>query len=211
MKKLLMLLCVTIIGTTASVPVKAQAQELMQLALNIEKLAQFKQILSDLKKGYEILSGGYETIKDISEGNFNLHKTFLDGLMKVSPSVKKYKRVADIIDYQLKLIKEYKTAFNQAKESSQFRIDEIDYLSRVYGNLFDHSLKNLDDLITIITPDILRMNDEERLTAIDKIYEDMRDKLVFLRSFNSSAKVLALQRAKESRDVKVLGSLHKQE
>jgi hypothetical protein len=47
------LLCCT------TTPVKAQATELAQLALNIEKLAQFKQILADLKKGYEILSGGY--------------------------------------------------------------------------------------------------------------------------------------------------------
>lgn len=211
MKKLLMVLCVTLIAITASVSAKAQVQELMQLALNIEKLMQFKQILSDLKKGYEILTGGYKTIKDISEGNFNLHKVFLDGLMEVSPAVKKYKRIADIIDYQLKLIKEYKSAFNRFKQSDQFRVDEIEYLSKVYGNLFDHSLKNLDDLFTVITYSKLRMNDEERLSAIDKIYEDMQDKLVFLRSFNSSTKVLALQRAKESADIKVLESLHKQE
>ena len=34
------------------------------------------------------------------QGNFNLHKAFLDGLMMVSPAVKKYKRVADIITLQ---------------------------------------------------------------------------------------------------------------
>ncbi len=48
----------------------AQVEELAQLALNIEKLAQFKQILSDLKKGYEILSGGYNTIKKHQPGKF---------------------------------------------------------------------------------------------------------------------------------------------
>lgn len=194
-----------------SMRANAQATEIAQLALNIEKLAQFKQILSDLKKGYEILTGGYKMIRDISEGNFNLHKTFLDGLMEVSPAVKKYKRIADIIDYQLKLVKEYKAAFNRFKQSDQFRADEMDYLSKVYSNLFDHSLKNLDDLFTVITASDLRMNDEERLSAIDKIYEDMQDKLVFLRSFNSSAKLLALQRAKESGDVKVLESLNARE
>ena len=86
----------------------AQTDEIAQLLLNVEKLAQFKQILSDMKKGYEILNGGYNTIKDLSQGNFSLHKTFLDALMEVSPTVKKYKRVADIINYQVILVKEYK-------------------------------------------------------------------------------------------------------
>jgi hypothetical protein len=76
----------------------AQYQEMQQLLLNIEKLAQFKQILSDMKKGYEILSGGYKAVKDMTKGNFSLHKTFLDALMQVSPAVKKYKRVGDVIN-----------------------------------------------------------------------------------------------------------------
>ena len=39
----------------------------MSLHVELErKLAQFKQILSDLKSGYEILFGGYNTIKNIS-------------------------------------------------------------------------------------------------------------------------------------------------
>src|SRR5690554_6616066 len=90
----------------------AQTNETAQLLLNVEKLAQFKQILADMKNGYDILNSGYSTIKDLSEGNFNLHKTFLDGLMEVSPTVKKYKRIAETIDYQLLLIKEYRLAFN---------------------------------------------------------------------------------------------------
>lgn len=185
----------------SSVQAKAQVQELAQLALNIEKLAQFKQILSDLKKGYEILSGGYNTIKSISEGNFNLHKVFLDGLYEVSPAVRNYKRVADIINYQFLLVKEYKTAYQNFKSAGMFNPDEIEYMGRVYSRLFDASLKNLDDLLTVITASKLQMNDEERLSAIDKIFIDMEDKLTFLRYFNNSTSVLALQRAREQREV----------
>ena len=184
-----------------SIQAKAQVQELAQLALNIEKLAQFKQILSDLKKGYEILSGGYNTIKSISEGNFNLHKVFLDGLYEVSPAVRNYKRVADIVNYQFLLVKEYKAAYQNFKSAGMFNPDEIEYMSRVYSRLFDASLKNLDDLLTVITASKLRMNDEERLSAIDKIFLDMEDKLTFLRHFNNSTSVLALQRSREQREV----------
>jgi len=102
MKKTIML--ILLLSAIISRTVQAQSEELQQLALNIEKLAQFKKILSDMKKGYEILNGGYNTIKDLSEGNFSLHKTFLDGLMAVSPSVQRYKKVSDIISYQKSIL-----------------------------------------------------------------------------------------------------------
>lgn len=178
----------------------AQSDEVQQLLLNVEKLVQFKQILSDMKKGYQILSTGYSTIKDLSQGNFNLHKTFLDGLMMVSPTVKKYERIADIINNQMMIVKEYKNAFTRFKQDGNFNPDEIDYLGKVYGNLFKQSLNDLDELTTIITDSKLRMSDDERLESIDRIFRNMQDKLLFLRHFNSNTTILAVQRAREKSD-----------
>ncbi|HMR81974.1 MAG TPA: TerB family tellurite resistance protein, partial [Niabella sp.] len=173
MKKYLVAIVVLFFCVGGSVQASAQATELAQLALNIEKLAQFKQILSDLKKGYEILTGGYNVVKNISEGNFKLHQAFLDGLMDVSPAVKRYKRVGDIIDYQLRIVKEYKLALSRFKQSEQFTDKEIGYIGKVYSNLISESLENIDDLLVVITANKLRMSDEERLAAIDDIYKDM--------------------------------------
>lgn len=185
----------------------AQMQELQQLALNIEKLAQFKSILRDMKKGYEILNGGYNTVKDLSQGNFTLHETFLDALLQVSPSVRNYKRVGDIISCQVALVQEYQSAKQAFNSSGLFNTEELSYLGRVYENLFTQSLRNLDELTAVLTANSMRMSDNERLEAIDRIYEDMQDKLLFLRDFNGDAKILALQRAKEQHDVKALRSL----
>jgi DNA repair ATPase RecN len=186
----------------------AQAEELKQLALNIEKLAQFKQILADLKKAYEVLYGGYTTIKNISEGNFNLHETFLNGLLEASPAVKKYKKIADVISLQVRLVKEYKSAFNQFKNSGHFTIEELDYMGKVYGRLFNESLKHLDDLVNVLTANKMRMSDDERLKTIDKIYAGMAEKMSFLRHFNSGNSLLGIQRAHEQRDVDVMRRLH---
>ena len=200
MKKLIIILEIVLFSFPVANKALAQTDEIAQLLLNVEKLAQFEQILSDMKKGYEILSGGYNTIKDLSQGNFSLHKTFLDALMEVSPAVKHYKRVADIISYQVILVKEYKSAFNRFKRDNNFNEQELAYLGRVYKNLFKQSLDNLDNLVTIITANQLRMSDDERLGAIDRIFADMQDKLLFLRHFNNNTTVLALQRAKEKND-----------
>lgn len=204
MKKLLTVIAFTLwtAGTNA------QVQELAQLALNIEKLAQFKQFLSDLKKGYEIVFKGYTVIRNISEGNFSLHDAFLDGLLQISPAVKKYQRIGDIISLQLRLVKEYKTSYSMFKRNEWFTVAEIGYMGKVYNRLFIESLRNLDALATIVTARQLRMSDDERLNAIDQIFTDMQEKLVFLKHFNSSTAVLGVHRAKEQEDVELMRQLY---
>jgi hypothetical protein len=182
----------------------AQSYEVQQLLLDWAKLTQMKQILADMKTGYQIVSKGYTTIRDISQGNFNLHEAFLDGLWLVSPTVRKYWKIPEIINYQTSLVTEYKRAYSNYKQGGYFNPDEILYLGKVYNNLFDKSLKNLDDLTTIISDNQLRMNDDERLAAIDKIHAEMQDELVFLRTFNNNTSVLAMQRAKEHNDVNMV-------
>ncbi|SDE65741.1 hypothetical protein SAMN05216464_108116 [Mucilaginibacter pineti] len=176
---------------------RAQSFEVQQLLLNAEKLTQFKAILSDMKRGYQTLTTGYNLVKNVSQGNFSLHETFLNGLMLVSPEVRKYHKVADILKMQSDLLKSYKTAYNQFREAGSFSMQEIKYLDAVYSQLFSQSLRHLDELTLVITSGKLRMSDEERLTAIDRIFEGMQDKLVFLRDFNKKTAVLAIQRIKE--------------
>jgi DNA repair ATPase RecN len=189
----------------------AQAQEAVQLALNYEKLKQLEEILDNMYKGYKILSDGYNRVKNIAEGNYRLHQVFLDGLFAVNPAVRNYKRVADIISYQQLLLKEYRRAYDRFKRDPNFSGDELRYMENVYNYLVKQSLKNLEELAMIVTAAKLRMNDDERIQRIDWIYADMEDKVSFLRYFNNSTQMLAIQRAKENNDVSVLQKLYQVE
>ncbi|WP_276347947.1 TerB family tellurite resistance protein [Daejeonella sp. JGW-45] len=189
-------------------PSLGQSNEIEQLLLNAEKLTQLKNILTDMKKGYQVVSKGYNAVKDISEGNFNLHEVFLDGMMKASPAVKKYRRVADIIVLQKQLLTEYKSAYNRFRESGSFGPTELDYLGKVYSRLTKESLQNLDELTTVVSSSDLRMSDDERLQSIDRIFDSMQDKLSFLRDFNKRNIILAIQRDKERRSIERVESLY---
>ncbi|WP_153800885.1 TerB family tellurite resistance protein [Foetidibacter luteolus] len=186
---------------------KSQDQEIQQLILNVEKLAQFKQILADMKKGYDIVTKGYTAIRDLSQGNFQLHKLFLDGLLAVSPAVKKYYKVSEIVSGEISLVKQYKKAFNRFKASGAFNPDELEYLLKVYSHLVDASLEGIGDLTTVVTANRLRMSDEDRLAAIDRLHAEMKDRLFFLRFFNNQNSVLQVQRIKEGLDVEAMRSL----
>jgi len=189
----------------------AQAQEAVQLALNYEKLKQLEEILDNMYKGYKILSDGYNRVKNIAEGNYKLHQVFLDGLFAVNPAVRNYKRVADIINYQQLLLKEYRRAYDRFKRDPNFSEDELRYMANVYNYLVKQSLKNLEELAMIVTAAKLRMSDDERIQRIDAICRDMEDKISFLRYFNNSTLMLAIQRAKENNDVSVLQKLYQVE
>ncbi|HEY5749518.1 MAG TPA: TerB family tellurite resistance protein [Chryseolinea sp.] len=186
----------------------AQAQEITQLLLNVEKLRQLEEILDNMYKGYKILTKGYNTVKDIAEGNFNLHKVFLDGLYAVSPVVRDYKRIPYIIEYQKLLARESARAYYAFRHDSNLTAREIRYLENVYAHLLKQSLRNLDELLMIVTASKLRMSDEQRLRSIDRIYEDLLDKVLFVKAFNGGTRMLVMQRAKDRHELGTLQHLY---
>jgi hypothetical protein len=200
-----------VLSVFSFLPSKAQVstgQDMQQLLLDIEKLTQFKAILSDMQTGYTILTQGYGTVKDLSQGNFNLHSTFLNSLMAVNPEIRKYGRIANIIADQASIVSEYKAAWKQANAGGHFNVDELGYINNVFQHLLNQSVDNLANLTNVITAGNLRMSDAERLQAIDHIYSDTQNKLVFLRHFNNQVAILAVQRQKAQNEVQTFKNLY---
>jgi len=187
---------------------KAQSSDMVQLILDIEKLTQLKGILSDMKTGYTIIDGGYNEVKSIENGTFNIHNAFLNGLLMVSPAVAKYGHVADIVLEQGYIVTEYVRYYKQFREGGRFNANELAYLANVYTTLLQQSLQNISQLADILAGGKLRMSDDERLRAIDGIYYDTDDKLTFLRHFDQETAVLDMQRQHALNDLSTLQKLY---
>jgi len=185
-----------------------QVQEMQQLLLDIEKLTQMKSILSDMKTGYQIYEQGYGSISSISKGNFNLHQTYLNGLLAISPAVKNYARIADILTMQANLISEYKRQQALFRQSGSFSVGELSYMSDVYTRLVTQTLNDAGELADVLMAGKLRMSDAERIKAIDRIYAGCSERLQFLRSFNTQGVAISLQRVKEISDTQTLNRLY---
>ena len=186
----------------------AQRQELQQLILDVEKLTQFKNILSDMKTGYQIYAQGYGTISNLSKGNFDLHNIYLGSLMAINPAIRNYGRIAEIVSMQTSLVSEYKNASSRFRQSGSFHASELGYMSEVYSRLLKESLDDLLELTNVITANKLRMSDAERIKAIDRLYSTSSDKLQFLRSFNRQGVLLSIQRTKDAGDTRTLQQLY---
>jgi hypothetical protein len=172
-----------------------------QLALDVEKLAELKGILKDMYTAYTIIDKGYTDVKNIVEGNFNLHKAFLDALLAVSPAVQDYSKIERIISAESQILAEYKAASRQVAGSGRFSISELAYMNGVYANLLNRSAACVSELVMLLTADELRMSDAERLEGIDRVDADINSQLRLLKMFDSGLAVQAGLRAREAGDI----------
>ena len=204
MKKILVIL--TFIVSLHPIVSRAQSTGdlVEQLVLDFQKLQDMKAILQDMYTSYKILDQGYTRIKNIAQGQFNLHKAFLDGLLAVSPAVKNYYRVGEIIQAEYNLVREYKASSSRAHGSGLFTDSELGYIDGIYSTLFKRSLQSIDELTMVLTDDVLRMSDAQRLAAIDRVYGEINGQLQAVRQLNNATSVQVLQREKTINDIKTL-------
>lgn len=184
------------------------AQLIQQLTLDYEKLAQMKGMLSDMYNGYNKVRAGYETFRGIAEGNFNLHKAFLNALLVVSPVVRDYGKVKNIISNEAEVVVEYQRARSYLSGTGLLSTAELDGLNSLYGGLLSGSLRNLDELTDVLTDSTLRMSDAERLAAIDRIDADMTNRLNVLRVFTGMGAIQGGQRGLELNDIHAMQGLY---
>lgn len=163
----------------------------------LQQIAALKVYISYAKKGYNIVSGGLNTIRDIKKGDLNIHNTFFNSLKVVNPKIEKYQKVADIISYQILIIKQAKQTMAYIRETKQFSTEEIEYNRKVFDILLQDCLEGINELLAIITSGELEMKDNERLTRIDKLYTDMQDKYTFCTVMSEDMALLAAQRMGE--------------
>lgn len=183
-------------------------QKATQKKYLLQQIAALQVYSGYVSKGYSIAKNGLNTIKDIKHGDFNLHNNYFISLATVSPRVKRYKKVAEIIAIQISIAKQSGKAIKNFRGNQHFTSAEINYLQSVFSNLLAECSKNLDELFNLITNGNLQMKDDERILAIDKLYADMQDKQQFARSFCNSAAGLFVQRSNEANDILISKKLN---
>lgn len=176
-------------------------QKAIQKKYLLQQIAALQVYIGYAKKGYNIVNGGITTIKNIKNGDLNLHRDFFNRLKNVNPAIRRYAKVADIIAYQVKIIKQTKLVLEQIRETKQFTEAELDYCKQVFDNLLDECMKIVEELMLVTTSGKLEMKDDERLKRIERLYADVQDKYSFTCSFSEDMGILAVQRLGEQMEI----------
>lgn len=178
------------------------------IKLYLQQIAANKVYIEYLQKGYKIAKTGLTTIGNIKNGHFGLDKDFFAGLQAINPKVRNYAKVTGIIALNIKVVKQYRKAMNEARRNNMYNSDELEYMGKVFTALVEDCTMITDELLVLLTPDKLKMSDDERIKRIDETHAAMQDNYVFVNSFSADIAMVALQRNKDVKDAATLRTLY---
>lgn len=193
MKKSLMIMALLVYNAAAY----AQSQEIKQLLLNIEKLAQLKTMLSNMKKGYRVLWEGYGKVEEGAKSAYGMHATYLEGLLQINPLLTSYKKTTESFAMAKSIVEDIGSIRKSISSVNHLTGEEKAYLFQVYTTLVKATARDVGELGSLLTPRVYRMGDGERLEAIDEVHLRLLDRKEFMRQFLTSQRFLSSQRRGE--------------
>lgn len=147
-------------------------------------------------------------IRDWVKKQKKLYEDYFEELWKVKSAIANYKRVKDIIEQQVAIVNEYKSAWNLFRQDKNFTTEELDYMLNIYNGMMDESLKNIDQLFLVVNAFATQMTDAKRLEIINTVADNIQTQYFDLKEFNTQNKMLSLQRASEFGEIEYVKRLY---
>src|SRR6218665_540799 len=222
MKRLLLILIILIMNATIiHHPAKAQAGIAQIIAEGIKKVIKAVDLkiqrlqnetiwLQNAQKTIEntISKLRLDEISDWVERQRVLYRDYFEELAKVKAVIAYYHRIKDITNKQVRLVAEYRRAWDLFRQDDHFSEEEIIYMGKVYPGILDKSLENLDQLFMVISSFATTMSDAKRMEIINQAGDKIDRNYADMKTFNRQNIVLSLQRAKDLQEVAILKSLY---
>ena len=202
---LLVMLCFV---TQAQTVAEWTRQKTTQLKYLRQQIASLQVYIGYVQKGYAIAKDGLTFIGDVKDGEFSLHKKYFASLAAVSPVVRRYAKVRDIIRSQERLLQLYQDGMKQARASGQFTGDELAHIHHLFSALIEKSAEHLVELAALLQDGSLTMTDHERLQRMDALSLAMKEKERLATSFNNENLGLAMQRLQEMNEGQMMQKLY---
>ena len=147
-------------------------------------------------------------IKDWAEKQRLLYDDYFQELWRVKAALVSYHRVKDIIQRQVLMVTEYKSAWTLFRQDKNFTADELDYIFNIYTGMLDESLKSIDQLFLITNAFATQMSDAKRLEIINNVSDNLERQFGDLKQFNNQNKMITLQRASEKGEIEYVKRLY---
>ncbi|MVT07701.1 conjugal transfer protein TraI [Chitinophaga tropicalis] len=149
-----------------------------------------------------------DEISQWAERQRDLYQKYYDELWRVKTAIAYYQRIKEIIARQGRVVDEYKNAMAIFKQDKNFSRQELDFMYQVYSGILSESVKNLDEVMMVISSFATQMSDAERLALIQQAADNIDRNLSALRSFNDHNVRLSLSRAKGIHEVEMIKKLY---
>lgn len=166
-----------------------------------EQIAAMKLYISKLEKGYQVIESGWQEIKTIKNGDFNIHSAFISSLEQINPAVASMAEVAEIIALQIVIIEKFSTAISSWTNSKSLSAGDLAYVGKVFSNITSASEADVGALITLLTANSYSMSDDQRMRSIQALDARVKDQYAFVENFTNRTELLSQQRLSGQADL----------
>ena len=147
-------------------------------------------------------------IADWTAKQKELYGQYYEELWKVKSAITYYKRVKDLTVLQVEIAGEYKWAWGLLSKDPHFSVEELGAMEKVYAGILEESLKNVDQLLVVVSSFKTQMSDGARLELIVEAGEAMKANYQRLTKYNRENCLLSINRAKSLEEVAKLKELY---
>lgn len=200
---LLMLMAVLVLLSGLCAQVQAQTfgeffnQKKTQKKYLLEQIAALQIYIGYAKKGYALVDGGLNVVRDMTSGEFSLHGAFISSLKSVSPVVRRNVKLAQIVAYQVSMAR----AFGEFKGSSVLSVADQLYILEVKAAVLADCAADLESLLMVVSAGRLEMEEADRIRRIDALYLAMQDRAAFTADFMADVARLVRQRERDGLNI----------
>jgi len=167
----------------------------------VEQIAGLRVYNNRLVKDYSSKGGRLSVIGESKKGDYVLHRLKLDSLRIVKPAIQHSFKLKDIIATTVKIINGVKNIRASLSGFGQFNSSELNHYRSVMDNFLVSCRESIEMLSVYINPQSLLLSDDERISQIGRLWEDVKSKHAFLLSFSNEINLLAIQRMTEQTEI----------
>ena len=216
MKKIIVVLALLIsVNSNAQIPIleiiKAGIKKvIVAVDLKIQRLQNKTIWLQNAQKTLEnaMSKTKLTEISSWVEKQRKLYDDYFQELWKIKSVLAYYHRVKDIIENQVAMVNEYKSAWTVFRQDKNFTAEELEYMFTVYTGMMDESLKSLDQLFLVVNAFATQMSDAKRLEIINTAASTIEQGFMDLKDFNNQHKTISIQRSVEKGDIDYVKKLY---
>lgn len=176
----------------------------------IEQIAALQVYFEYLKKGYNIVDKGLTNIGNIKNATHQLDNTYFTSLKQVSPVITSSPKYGETTKFYEIILHDLHALSNDAQGDVNFSAREKAYIEAIYQKMRSDCNATMEAFLLAVSPEVAEMQDSERLSRLDKVHSEMRERLTFTKHFVSSTRALSLQRANEKRSIETMRKLNGQ-
>ncbi len=136
-----------------------------------------------------------------SQQQKDLFSKYYQELSTIKSAVALYQRLKETTEKQAALVTTYHQTWTLLQQDKHFSAEELSYMGKVYGGILEESVKNVDQLLIVVSAFRTQMPDAKRLELINQSADHIDANYTDLKQFNAQNVLLSLERSKDQNEI----------